>query len=198
MGVACGFLLPQYIAYNDFALELTSSQEPGVFERYQAFMRLSKTTTGKMSCMIGYLEAKGFRNCGILRYWTLSNLPLFLLATPMISVMVASGIWGLQHQSVETHLSKGNKSEKHSIQNVADFPILRNLAVSQLLLTLPTFTTAHLQIISRLSSAYPVWMWFESQSLVGGKSSLGKITIRISIMYGLMQGRDFASFLTPA
>ena len=149
-----------------------------------------------MSCMIGYLDAEGFRNCGTLRYWTLSNLPLFLLATPVISVMVASGIWGLQHQRVETHnLSKGNTGEKHSIQNEADFPILRNLAVSQLLLTLPTFTTTHLQIISRLSSAYPVWMWFVSQSLVGGKSLSGKSTIRISIMYSLMQGRAFASFL---
>jgi hypothetical protein len=122
VGVAYGFLLAQYIAYNDFALDLTSSQDPGVFKRYQAFIRLSKTTTGKMSCMIGYLDAEGFRNCGILRYWTLSNLPLFLLATPVISVMVTPGIWGLQHQRVETHnLSKGKTSEKHSIQNEADF-----------------------------------------------------------------------------
>jgi phosphatidylinositol glycan class V len=151
-----------------------------------------------MSCMIGYLDAEGFRNCGTLRYWTLSNLPLFLLATPVISVMVASRIWGLQHQRVETHnLSKGNTGEKHSIQNEADFPILRNLAVSQLLLTLPTFTAAHLQIISRLSSAYPVW-WFESQSLVGGKSSLGKSAIRISNIIWLVANAGFFFISSPS
>lgn len=75
--------------------------------------------------------------------------------------------------------------------------MVRNLAVSQLLLTLITFTTAHVQIITRISSAYPVWLWYAAMSFRKGDAMAGILT-KFMVMYAAIQGGLFASFLPPA
>ena len=35
------------------------------------------------------------RNVGLFRYWTLSNVPLFVLAIPMFTLLTISGWWAL-------------------------------------------------------------------------------------------------------
>jgi hypothetical protein len=130
-----------------------------------------------------------YRNCGWFRYWTLSNLPLFLLAAPMVAVMVVSGVWGLS--------CSGNEKAASSKGVDVRVQIVRNLAVSQLLLTLITCTTAHVQIITRLSSAYPVWLWY-AVNLSGKGDAMFGILTKFMVMYAAIQGGLFASFLPPA
>lgn len=137
------------------------------------------------------------RNVGPFRYWTLSNLPLFLLAAPMLVILVVSGWWALT-----AYPPKPTKAQKHSsamqIVDANNFVVLRNLAVSQLLLTLLTFTTAHVQIITRLSSACPVWVWFLAMPSEQGGPSLAKNAVRFMVMYAIIQGALFSLFLPPA
>lgn len=140
------------------------------------------------------------RNVGLFRYWTISNSPLFLLATPMISLMTVSGLWALSYKTNEDlRLSKlQEESRKLGAEQPEPFPILRNLAVSQLLLTLLTLTTAHVQIITRISSAYPVWLWYLATQFREGNSPWAGNVVRFMVIYGIVQGGLFASFLPPA
>jgi phosphatidylinositol glycan class V len=110
----------------------------------------------------------------------------------MIAVMIVSGVWGLSFGGNEKPASS-----KRTVRVEVRVQILRNLAVSQLLLTLITFTTAHVQIITRLSSAYPVWLWYAANSLGKGDALPGIIT-KFMVMYAAVQGGLFASFLPPA
>ena len=76
--------------------------------------------------------------------------------------------------------------------------MLRNLAASQLLLVLLTLINAHVQIVTRISSAYPVWLWYTAVLLRGGKSALAGGLVKFMIIYAVVQGGLFASFLPPA
>ena len=83
---------------------------------------------------------------------------------------------------------------------------LQRFAVPQAVLTLLALTSFHVQIITRIATAYPllyVWMAraiVEARTIriLGKDRDLSKGLIRWTIMYGIIQGGLFASFLPPA
>ncbi|RDL39606.1 GPI mannosyltransferase 2 [Venustampulla echinocandica] len=173
LSTAAGFLLPQYIAYTEYC------QEPNMLEL--------RPWCKKPFPSIYTFVQEYYWNVGLFRYWTLPNLPLFLLATPMSVVMILSGLWGI----------KRHGSDK--LTSISGVPnVLRNMAVSQLLLTVITLTTAHVQIITRISSAYPVWMWYATWTMQKGNGLAPRSFVRFLVMYAIIQGGLFASFLPPA
>jgi phosphatidylinositol glycan class V len=137
------------------------------------------------------------RNVGFLRYYTISNMPLFLLAAPMMSMMIISGIWAFKGVSHEWEHIKGNK-EAQSPRESGELLVLRNLAVSQLLLAFVTLTSAHVQIITRISSASPVWLWYLSSLFSRGDIRWAGSFLVFMVMYAIIQGGLFASFMPPA
>jgi phosphatidylinositol glycan class V len=76
--------------------------------------------------------------------------------------------------------------------------ILHNLAFQQLLLALFTLTTGHVQIVSRISSAYPVWLWYCAELLQGKDARIADVMIRFMAIYAIVQAGLYASFLPPA
>jgi phosphatidylinositol glycan class V len=73
------------------------------------------------------------------------------------------------------------------------------LAASQTLVAVLAITNFHVQIISRLSSGYPIWYWWVANSLSRGKTQkTGSVIVTFMIMYASIQGGLFASFLPPA
>lgn len=73
------------------------------------------------------------------------------------------------------------------------------LAVIQTLIATLAITNFHVQIISRLSSGYPVWYWWVASSLGSGKSrKIASGIVIFMIMYASIQGSLFAFFLPPA
>jgi len=68
---------------------------------------------------------------GIFRYWTISNIPLFLLAMPALIVLIYSGVWTIYGGAA---------------------PIVGKLAIPQVLLAAMALLAYHVQIITRLSS----------------------------------------------
>ena len=116
----------------------------------------------------------------------------------MISLMTVSGFWALNYKKNEEILSSKLQAEGKMRREPEGFPIIRNLAVSQLLLTLLTVTTAHVQIITRISSAYPVWLWYVAAACREGNSPLAGNITRFMVIYSIVQGGLFASFLPPA
>lgn len=135
------------------------------------------------------------RNVGLFRYWTLPNIPLFLLAAPILVVMIVSGLWGAGVGSTVG-------IEAASFER----GVIRKLAFPQIVLALLAITSYHVQIITRLSSGYMVWYWWVAcQMPAGGRvaerkegADWPKRVVRYMVVYGVVQGVLFAGFLPPA
>lgn len=81
----------------------------------------------------------------------------------------------------------------------------RRLAVTQLILAILALTSYHVQIITRISSGYPLWyLYIASQmvkrspiTLAGFSLSVRHVVIWM-VVYALLQASLFAAFLPPA
>ncbi|KAK7719367.1 ER membrane glycoprotein subunit of the GPI transamidase complex-like protein [Diaporthe eres] len=135
------------------------------------------------------------RNTGFLRYWTLSNAPLFALAAPMLFVMGKGGK-DLFFQGSRISRGHGSVSGLDSSRLVL---VVRSMVFAQVLLVALAFTSYHVQIITRLSSGYPAWYWWLAACLRSPKTSnMGGGLVVFMIMYASIQAVLFASFLPPA
>jgi phosphatidylinositol glycan class V len=98
--------------------------------------------------------------------------------------------------------------------------LLRKFALPQLLLAVLALTTFHVQIINRISSGYPVWYFVVAVAMEGsrfagvkveGEVKSGKGTgvmcyleeyaewiVRAGVVYAVVQGGLYASFMPPA
>ena len=81
------------------------------------------------------------------------------------------------------------------------------LAIPQSVLALLALTTYHVQIITRLSSSYPVWYWWLAHVVIEERKQVlaprnpvkvGIVIMRWMVIYVIVQGGLFASFLPPA
>lgn len=154
-----------------------------------------------------------------MKYWTISNFPLFLLAGPMLSILILSAILnvGQSINSTKTRLNgadtarkihqpRGQLAERVWFPDVVRDDAVRRLVVPQFILALLALTTYHVQIITRLSSGYPVWYWWLASMILedhkvkvlGKYWSPAKIIVQWMICYTIIQGGLFASFLPPA
>jgi phosphatidylinositol glycan class V len=155
------------------------------------------------------LDLINVRNVGLFRYWTLSNLPLFLLAIPMLSLLVYSSIATLcighaplvhGHPVPHTGDTPGSKHKPPVTCNLPE------LALPQLVLALAAATSFHVQIINRVTSGYPLWYLTVAAWLVGepaghkgnDQTGFGQWAVRAMVMYSMIQGMLFANFLPPA
>lgn len=149
------------------------------------------------------------RDVGLFRYWTLSNLPLFLMAAPILWLMLESSVTILRSYnhgpSHGFHVPQpgGTISPGQSIAWVHIFP---ELALPQLVLAIAAFTSFHVQIINRIASAYPTWYVMIAGWLVNKRTDSSTATsvpreqwvVRGLIIYALVQGTLYSNFLPPA
>lgn len=76
---------------------------------------------------------------------------------------------------------------------------VRTLAAGQTLLAVLAITHYHVQVITRLSSGYPVWYWWVAGCLGDKKrQGWGAGIAMFMVIYAGIQGGLFASFLPPA
>lgn len=184
--IALGFILPQCLGYLTYCTG-GSQQRPWC----------EKSIPSIYSWVQSY-----YWNVGFLRYWTISNIPLFLLAAPTLAVLFISG-WDVVkgHILVEEGLQKG--THKQSLETRQR--VLRLSALPQLVLAFMTLTNAHIQIVTRLASGASCWYQWLSVRLLRtadiaseGKNKAVGVAIRWMVIYALIQGGLFASFLPPA
>jgi phosphatidylinositol glycan class V len=158
---------------------------------------------------------------GFLKYWTVSNIPLFMLATPMLYLLTRSA-WLVMtgrcssssaDATVIKRKTKNSVDTDANVQSHRDALLVR-LALPQIALAIMALTSFHVQIITRLSSGYPLWYMVLASEVLSTSSTknglrrrslldfdtqrLAKWTVRWMAIYGLVQGALFASFLPPA
>jgi len=141
-----------------------------------------------------------------------SNIPLFILAAPTFALLLVSAraallddfsrIFGLPNVEVGDNLKPQQKADIALKDSIC-----RRFALPQLALAGLALTTFHVQIITRLSSGYPLWYLFTASLVcgarkgegIGGKRSIwSTLIVRWMVMYALIQGVLFAGFLPPA
>ncbi|KAE8372897.1 GPI mannosyltransferase 2 [Aspergillus bertholletiae] len=173
--IALGLVVPQWIAYMAFCTPDES---------------LRPWCEQLIPSIYGWVQVH-YWNVGFLRYWTLSNLPLFFLAFPMLYVLCRSSVWALNTTwSSDTGVS-----------------LLARLAAPNGLLAVMAFTSYHVQIINRISSGYPLWYWYltcqafghtaDSTSVVKRNPTFVIAVLGI-VIYAIVQAVLFGSFLPPA
>jgi phosphatidylinositol glycan class V len=112
----------------------------------------------------------------------------------MFIIMTVSGLWAIRDSPFN---QPKNAAKTVDLTEPHRYQVLRNLAATQLLLAVYTLTTAHAQIITRISSASPVWVWYLAVTYAKDES-IARHFVRFMVIYAVVQGGLFASFLPPA
>lgn len=115
---------------------------------------------------------------------------------PMFVILTISGFWALKLNPSDKQ-GQSDKAKRTKEGSGAQ-QVVRNLAVTQLSLVALTLSTAHVQIVTRISSAFPVWLWYGSNASQDGKTMLVGGLVKFMVIYALVQGGLYASFLPPA
>lgn len=149
-------------------------------------------------------------------YWTISNLPLFVLAAPTIYMLLHSGVWTWYGDvSITTSAAGGVQDESGAkitqLSSTDPSPVVAGAltfryAVPQMVLAVLALTTYHVQVITRISSGYPALYWWlaslfmrvQRSNWLGIEFNTGKFITRWMIIYAVVQGGLFAGFLPPA
>ncbi|KAI4604282.1 ER membrane glycoprotein subunit of the GPI transamidase complex-like protein [Pestalotiopsis sp. 9143b] len=178
--IAMGSIGPQVLAYQSFCSG-PSATEPRPW------------CSAWIPSIYTFVQER-YWNVGFLRYWVPGNIPLFLLASPMIYLLCKSG-WSMLGDSVMEMKSPKTPADAFSGPSL----LIAAMAFSQLLLAGASVTTYHIQIITRLSSACPLWYFWLAQQLgqAGTSKSAGGVVMYM-VIYATIQGALFASFLPPA
>ena len=163
-----------------------------------------KATTGSYECMHSVTFAESCRDVGLFRYWTVPNLPLFLLAMPCLWMLLVSSAWACTYPTSSIFTAPKNSI---TVANLDKEGLIR-LAMPQVVLALAAFASYHVQIINRLSSGYPLWyIWLASAIAEVAKQpydnlvrrgGTAQLIVRSIAIYAIVQGGLFASFLPPA
>lgn len=173
--VGVGFIIPQAMAYREFCMRNLPADRPPWCKAFPP----SITT---------YIQAH-YWNVGLFRYWTVSNIPLFLLAAPMLYVLLITSFKVFQYSTPRNQMEKSLTF------------ITCRLALPQVATAVLTLTTAHVQIVNRLSSGYPVWLMYLAKTVVSfdpKEQGWAKFIVRLMVVYGVVQAVLFSAFLPPA
>ncbi|KAK4545850.1 hypothetical protein LTR36_002414 [Oleoguttula mirabilis] len=219
--LAIGFAFPQALAYNEYCTGASGSA--------------SRPWCQTFPPSIYSFVQEHYWNVGFLRYWTLSNLPLFALAFPIGWIMVDTALPSLFQAHHINRVVNGSCGADRKLQPYPPIPdtreekvfqyLLPRLALPQIILVGMAATSFHCQILNRIASGYPLWYFILALELCinnGGSwrdEGLGQRTqgmfrllgnydripfakpewtVRGMVVYAIVQGGLYASFLPPA
>lgn len=210
-----GFCCPNSLPFGSFVEKIhTSRNEFGARAGFQVFMASCKAIIGASYasrrdwCRSDFL----YRNVGFLRYWTVSNIPLFVLAFPVLMIMIVSSVWVVRMSGNGNNASGLHKPTRDRPESL-ERRLLGSLAAPQLLLAILALTSYHVQIITRISSGYCIWYIWLAHAVIGSteNSPMSKVDksnswrlvgsthiVMYIVIYAAVQGGLFSSFLPPA
>lgn len=199
--IAVGYAIPQIEAYLEYctggnARPWCSKIPPSIYTFVQAH----------------------YWNVGFLKYWTLPNIPLFALAAPMLLVLLSTGWVAMSRGQLEKLVIALNVAgdSNHAVaiaaqEKQAFSHQMARFALPQLVLAGLALTSFHVQIINRISSGYPVWyillacaMHMPGDATKNTSAAMSFFArnaqwlVRASVMYAMIQGGLYASFMPPA
>jgi phosphatidylinositol glycan class V len=205
-----GSMIPQYVAYQQYCMsEAGANARPWCSRTLPSIYTWVQSQYWFVVTFDCLHETKFIRNVGFLRYWTFSNLPLFLLAGPMLWLLLQTSVEYLRNstqQRLQPFETQSGDDRKGCVDLSTTPARLPQLALPQLVLAITAATNFHVQVINRLSSGYPIWYittagWIITQGSTTRREKVSKYSpwiCRGLIMYALVQGTLFSNFLPPA
>lgn len=191
--IAVGFTLPQAVAYLEYC-----TPEP-----------TRPWCSYTIPSIYSWVQ-KHYWNVGFLAYWTPNNIPLFLLAAPVLAVLLITALAVLLEPKAllaRIHISAESSTDR---ERKIFTRIIRQLAVPQIILAFMAVTSFHVQIINRISSGCALWyvvlailMYDQSQTSRSGllgvlEGKRTELVVKVMVAYAIVQGGLYAAFLPPA
>jgi len=171
--VSSPFIGHQYLAYLSFC---SPEQKPQWCSKFLPFI-------------YSYVQSK-YWNVGLFHYWTINQLPNFILAAPTLLLIFAYCIHHLQrilpHSGTLTMRSRSFKSltiDPHAIYST--------------ILCLIFLFASHTQIVLRLAGSIPLTYWAAAW-LISEYHTLGHLWVTWSVIWSLISIVLWSAFLPPA
>lgn len=186
---------------------------PFVYHQFSAYARyciLDKDTSSSSELpewcssvppsIYTHVQSKYWSN-GFLRYWTLQQLPNFLISLPVYLLLLAFSIYHIRNSLVPllSRVSQPEFRPSAHRQNPFLSPSITPHAIHALILTLTLLFTSHVQIMLRLASSMPFVYWSAAWLIVQVKDERwGRWWVSWSTTWGFASLVLWACFLPPA
>ncbi|KAH7913176.1 glycosyltransferase family 76 protein [Hygrophoropsis aurantiaca] len=204
-GKKSSLTLPR-IAYTTILVALPIV--PFIQHNYTAYRAFCSSTQIPTWCnrsifplIYSHVQSK-YWNVGLLRYWTLQNIPNFIIALPVLLNLftfsafyiprVPSILWGLLHEK-HKDIDRTQAVPKSPFLS----PSLLPHTIHAFLLTLILTLAAHTQTALRALPCLPITYWAAARLLVE-HPKWGKAWVVWSIIWGAISCVLWAVFLPPA
>jgi len=134
-------------------------------------------------------------NVGFLRYWTLQQLPNFLISFPVLLILFySSTTYVLQvAPSLLTLPKKSRIASSHPLLT----PTLLPHAIHTLIVSCMLLFASHTQIVLRLASSLPFTYWSAARLFIE-HPKWAKVWVAWSIVWGAVSVVLWTTFLPPA
>ncbi|KAL1664129.1 glycosyltransferase family 76 protein [Schizophyllum commune] len=173
------FAYHQYTGYQAFCAELASDT--------------SSTTTRPAWCtntlpLIYSHVQSAYWNVGFLCYWTLQQLPNFIIAAPPLAAILAFAWW---------HLRRVGSGTTSPALTPFLSPLLTPHVLHATFMALVLIFASHVQIVLRFAAAMPATYWAGAWLLVRYPRT-GKLWVGWSVVWGALSVLLWVAFLPPA
>ncbi|KAK2467794.1 hypothetical protein APHAL10511_000089 [Amanita phalloides] len=213
-----GFLLSGYILWGQVMQPILTSGKvalsalvtaiistsivfvPFMYHNYTAYTVFCKFAVDEtpswcadtLPCIYTYSQSR-YWNVGFLRYWSFSQVPNFVIASPLFLLIANFAIAYIRYHlagpkpfTATCHMSK-------PFYQVSLFPYVVHSVVLSLMLLL----SAHSQIILRLAPSVPIVYWAAAH-LVAKWPTIGRQWVTWSAVWGIVSITLWSAFLPPA
>ncbi|KAJ7668374.1 GPI mannosyltransferase 2 [Mycena polygramma] len=142
--------------------------------------------TRRLPLIYSHVQAH-YWNSGFLRYWTLQQLPNFLIAAPPLIAISTFSVYHLGHW-IKVPAQHG-----HAFLSASIAPH----AIYALLLSAILLFASHTQIVLRLAASMPITYWAAAW-LVVQHPKCGRAWVAWSVLWGSLSILLWSAFLPPA
>ncbi|KAG1878223.1 glycosyltransferase family 76 protein [Suillus subluteus] len=160
-------------------------------------------TSNMIPSIYSHVQSK-YWNVGFLRYWTVSNIPNFILALPALLHVFAFCWFYLSNlPSIIPHIAPRIRSKKNDASSPPQLdspflsPSLLPHVLHALALTSVLTFNAHVQISLRLLPSLPLTYWAAARLMLD-LPKWGKAWVTWSVLWGALSCVLWAVFLPPA
>lgn len=165
-----------------------------------------------------HVQAK-YWNSGFLQYWTLAQIPNFLIAAPVYALLLSFCLWhvaGALHPQLNSCYSRLTSAKRGLISSAStdkpshSDPFLSSSitphALHSLFLTFTLLFNSHVQIMLRQAASMPVVYWAAAwlflrdggDRKVAGRWGWGRLWVGWSVIWGAISLILWVTFLPPA
>ncbi|TDL24179.1 glycosyltransferase family 76 protein [Rickenella mellea] len=181
---------------------------PFIYHQYCAYKSFCGTIFSPPWCNnfppsnYSYVQSK-YWNVGFLRYWTVSQIPNFIISTPVLVLLLYSSTYHIYYSllpRLRSRISPATTTPP-SLHQKSISPLLSPQitphAIYALILTLMLLFAAHTQIILRLAAAIPFTYW-SAAHLWLEHPRCAKAWTAWSVVWGAVSLVLWGTFLPPA